>query len=65
MKAYTQYLTMNIPSKMAFENITHSVQDAVTKSGVKEGMVLVKATHTTLLARLPRSSGPGPGRKTA
>jgi thiamine phosphate synthase YjbQ (UPF0047 family) len=41
MKAHTEYLTLNIPSKMAFVNITPQVRDAVTKSGVSEGLVLV------------------------
>ena len=47
MKAHTEYLTFNIPSKMAFVNITSQVQDAVTKSGVKEGLVLCNAMHIT------------------
>src|SRR3982074_1269557 len=47
MKSLTHYLTLNIPSKMAFENITHAVQDAVTQSGVKEGLVLVNSMHIT------------------
>jgi secondary thiamine-phosphate synthase enzyme len=47
MKAHTEYLTFNIPSKMAFVNITQQVQDAVTKSGVKEGLVLVNSMHIT------------------
>jgi secondary thiamine-phosphate synthase enzyme len=47
MKSLTHYLTLNIPSKVAFENITRSVQDAVTKSGVKEGLVLVNTMHIT------------------
>ena len=29
MKAFTEYLKLNIPSKMAFENITPQVADAV------------------------------------
>ena len=41
MKSHTDYLTLNIPSKMAFVNITPQVEDAVRKSGVKEGLVLV------------------------
>jgi thiamine phosphate synthase YjbQ (UPF0047 family) len=41
MKSHTEYLTFNIPSKMAFENITSQVAAAVTKSGVREGLVLV------------------------
>ena len=47
MKAHTEYLTMNIPSKMAFENITPQVEAAVRKSGVQEGLVLVNTMHIT------------------
>ena len=47
MNSHTAYLTFNIPSKMAFENITHQVQDAITKSGVKEGLCLVNTMHIT------------------
>jgi thiamine phosphate synthase YjbQ (UPF0047 family) len=44
MNAPTEYLTFNIPSKMAFVNLTAQVQAAVTKSGVREGLVLVNTT---------------------
>ena len=37
MKSFTHYLTLNIPSKMAFENITPQVAEAVKTSGVMEG----------------------------
>ena len=47
MTAHTEYLTFNIPSKMAFVNITPQVQEAVTKSGVAEGLVLVNSMHIT------------------
>ena len=47
MKSFTHYLTMNIPSKMAFKNITPEVQEAVRKSGVLEGLVLVNTMHIT------------------
>ena len=47
MKSYTEYLTLNIPSKMAFQNITPQVEAAVKKSGVQEGIVLVNAMHIT------------------
>jgi thiamine phosphate synthase YjbQ (UPF0047 family) len=47
MKSHTEYLTFNIPSKMAFENITPKVEEAVKKSGVKEGIVLVNSMHIT------------------
>ena len=45
MKSYTDCLTFNIPSKMAFLNITPQVEEAVRKSGVAEGIVLVKTKH--------------------
>jgi secondary thiamine-phosphate synthase enzyme len=47
MKAHTEYLTMNVPGKMAFSNITSQVAEAVKKSGVKEGLVLVNTMHIT------------------
>ncbi len=47
MNSYTEYLTLNIPSKMAFENITPQVAEAVRKSGVSEGLVLVNSMHIT------------------
>lgn len=47
MKSHTEYLTFNIPSQMAFLNITGQVEDAVRKSGVREGLVLVNAMHIT------------------
>lgn len=47
MKTLTEYLTLNLPGKMAFKNITREVQDAVNKSGVKEGLVLVNTMHIT------------------
>src|SRR4030095_4402357 len=47
MKSLTKYLTMNIPSKMAFRNITSEVENVVTASGVQEGLVLVNTMHIT------------------
>ncbi len=47
MKSFTEYLTMNVSGKMAFVNITPQVADAVKKSGVQEGMVLVNSMHIT------------------
>jgi secondary thiamine-phosphate synthase enzyme len=47
MKSHTEYLTMNVPGAMAFENITPRVADAIKKSGVREGMVLVNTMHIT------------------
>jgi secondary thiamine-phosphate synthase enzyme len=47
MKAKTEYLTLNIPSKMGFVNITPQVEDVVRKSGVAEGLVLCNSMHIT------------------
>ncbi len=45
MKAATEYLWMNTPTKTAFVNITSRVAEIVRKSGVKEGLVLVNASQ--------------------
>ncbi|MBU6294880.1 MAG: secondary thiamine-phosphate synthase enzyme YjbQ [Planctomycetes bacterium] len=47
MKTRTEYLTLEIPSKMAFVNITPKVEEAIRKSGVKEGIVLCNSMHIT------------------
>jgi secondary thiamine-phosphate synthase enzyme len=47
MKSQTEYLTFNLPARMAFENITPQVEAVVQKSGVREGLVLVNAMHIT------------------
>jgi secondary thiamine-phosphate synthase enzyme len=47
VKSQTEYLTFNLPARMAFENITGQVEQIVRKSGVREGIVLVNAMHIT------------------
>ena len=47
MKSYTEHLTMNVPKRVGFVNITPEVEAAVKKSGVKEGLVLCNAMHIT------------------
>jgi secondary thiamine-phosphate synthase enzyme len=47
MKSHTEYLTLNLPARMAFENITPKVEAIVEKSGVREGLVLCNAMHIT------------------
>jgi secondary thiamine-phosphate synthase enzyme len=47
LKSQTEYLTFNVPGRMGFINITPSVEEAVHKSGVSEGLVLVNAMHIT------------------
>lgn len=47
MKFHTEYLTFNTKQREEFINITPKIEEAVRKSGVKEGMVLVSAMHIT------------------
>ena len=47
MLSHTEYLTFQLPARMAFENITSQVEGAVRKSGIQEGLVLVNAMHIT------------------
>jgi secondary thiamine-phosphate synthase enzyme len=47
MKSHTEYLTMNVPRRMDFVNITRQVERIVGQSGVQEGLVLVNAMHIT------------------
>ncbi|MCM8781379.1 MAG: secondary thiamine-phosphate synthase enzyme YjbQ [Candidatus Omnitrophica bacterium] len=47
MKSYTQYLWFNTKNRQEIINITAQVEEAVKKSGVKEGLCLVNAMHIT------------------
>ena len=47
MKSHTEYVWMNTKDRYAIVNITREVEDAVRKSGVKEGLCLVNAMHIT------------------
>ncbi len=47
MKSHTRYLTMNVPERMGFVSIHGEVEQAVTESGVREGLCLVNAMHIT------------------
>ena len=47
MRSHTKYLTVNVPERMAFVNITNDVANAVRESGVQEGLCLVNAMHIT------------------
>ena len=47
MKSHTKYLTFNVPARMDFVHITPQVEEAVTESGVREGLCLVNAMHIT------------------
>jgi secondary thiamine-phosphate synthase enzyme len=47
MKSHTHYLWMNTENRYDIVNITHEVENAVRKSGIKEGLCLVNAMHIT------------------
>ena len=47
MKSRTDYLTFNVPERMAFLNITPDVEAVVREAGVQEGLCLVNAMHVT------------------
>jgi secondary thiamine-phosphate synthase enzyme len=47
MKSLTEYLTLTVPTRREFVNITSDVEALVTRSGVKEGLCLVNAMHIT------------------
>ena len=47
MKSYREYLWFETRERVEFVNITPQVEEAVRKSGVREGLVLVNAMHIT------------------
>ncbi len=47
MKSHTERITLTVAKRMDFVNITHRVEDAVAKSGIREGLCLVNAMHIT------------------
>ncbi|NLF73141.1 MAG: hypothetical protein GX575_29245 [Candidatus Anammoximicrobium sp.] len=57
MKSYRDTLTLNVPKRMAFINITPQVEAAVAKSGVREGLALINGTYIALHTTPHRPSG--------
>ena len=47
MKSYRKELWFEIPTRRALINITPQVEEALSESGVKEGLCLVNAMHIT------------------
>lgn len=47
MKTLRRELTFELPGRRGFINITSQVQQAVSESGVREGLCLVNAMHIT------------------
>jgi secondary thiamine-phosphate synthase enzyme len=47
MKFHTEYLTFNTRKHREYIHITPQVEEALQKSGIQEGMILVSAMHIT------------------
>lgn len=47
MKSFTEYLWFKTSQRQAFINITPQVENALAKSGIKEGLCLVNPMHIT------------------
>jgi len=47
MKSFRTTLTMNVPERMDFVNITPKVAEALRESGIEQGLCLVNAMHIT------------------
>ena len=47
MQSHRETLTLEVPARMDFVNITPEVERAVAASGVREGLCLVNAMHIT------------------
>jgi secondary thiamine-phosphate synthase enzyme len=47
MKSYRKELWFEVPARRGFINITRQVEQCLTESGIKEGLVLVNAMHIT------------------
>ena len=47
MKSHRKVLEFNLPSRMAFLNITDQVQTVLEESGIREGLCLINAMHIT------------------
>ncbi|MGI5843712.1 MAG: secondary thiamine-phosphate synthase enzyme YjbQ [Candidatus Xenobium sp.] len=47
MKALTEHLWFEVPTRRGFLNITPQVEALVRKSGIQEGLCLVNAMHIT------------------
>ncbi|MEA2078210.1 MAG: secondary thiamine-phosphate synthase enzyme YjbQ [Candidatus Marinimicrobia bacterium] len=47
MRSHTKYLTLTVPNRMEFVNITPNIRDILEESGIREGLCLVNAMHIT------------------
>jgi len=47
MRSHTEYLTLTVPQRMDFVNITPEISNILDVSGIQEGLCLVNAMHIT------------------
>ncbi len=47
MRSFTRHLTMTVPERMAFVNITGEVNKLLQESQIQEGLLLCNAMHIT------------------
>ncbi|WP_294507339.1 secondary thiamine-phosphate synthase enzyme YjbQ [uncultured Victivallis sp.] len=47
MKSFRRELTLTLPRRRAFVNITPQVEEALAESGIREGLLLCNAMHIT------------------
>ncbi|MCL4686062.1 secondary thiamine-phosphate synthase enzyme YjbQ [Myxococcota bacterium] len=47
MKSFRRTLTLEIPERRGFRNLTPDVEQALADSGIREGLCLVNAMHIT------------------
>ena len=45
MKSFTEYLTLNTSKRRDFVNLTRQVEEALGRSGIREGLCLVNTRH--------------------
>jgi thiamine phosphate synthase YjbQ (UPF0047 family) len=44
MKSYRKELTLNVPNRRGFVNITRQVEEILRESGIREGLCLLNAS---------------------
>jgi len=47
MKSYRKELSLNVPQRRGFVNITREVETAIRDSGIREGLCLINSLHIT------------------
>ena len=47
MRSHTEHLSLTVPQRMDFVNITPEVERCLRESAIQEGLCLVNATHIT------------------